>query len=185
MYSQRSYLPATPKAWSTFIHLRQSNKCQHASKPCFHQFIALYTLYRPIHIVQVYFHKLVLAYFLCFFVSFPFVSILYCFFRCYCREPAETKWLVSGYLPLWLKRLKDMSLNPGRNRTWNANRQRVTTWGHIFYMGDPDVICPCLTLNTVCLAALRSLTCIVRPDIQYRGILLIRVDPYACAEQLE
>ncbi len=34
-------------------------------------------------------------------------------------------------------------------------------------MGDPDVICPFLTLNTVCLAVLRSLTCLVRPDLQY------------------
>ncbi len=62
MYFQKSYLPATPKAWSTFIHLRQSNKCQHASKPFFHLLIALYTLYRRILvIVQVYLYKLIIA----------------------------------------------------------------------------------------------------------------------------
>ncbi len=172
MYFQRSYLPATPRAWSTFIHLRQSNKCQHASKPCFHLFIALYTHTVQTHIVQVYLHKLLLAYFVCFFVSFPLVCILYCIFV------AIVENLLRLNVTSLVKALKGHESLAGiefEMLTDNVKDPgvRFSTWV------TPHVIGLCLTLNTVCLAALRSLTCIVWAILYCLRIWLILGGPYA------
>ncbi len=60
-----------------------------------------------------------------------------------------------------------MSSISGRNRTWKRGR----SCGQVFYIGDPDMICPCLKLNTVCLAEPWSLACIGKDFKQYPSIL--------------
>jgi hypothetical protein len=42
-----------------------------------------------------------------------------------------------------------MSSIPGSDRNWNANQQHGRSWGQVYYIGDPHMICPSITLTFI------------------------------------